>query len=77
MEAALRRMCFYWGVKGILTDEQDTHIDATYNAIEESKKRGFTKEGDLVIVMAGDPATTPYDDEYVSSTNMITVAQVR
>ena len=76
LEPAIRRTNFYWGVQGILTDEQDTHIDACYNAIDTAKRRGFAKENDLVVVTAGDPNTVPYDDEYVSSTNMITVAQV-
>ena len=62
---------------GVLTEEQETHMDACYHVINLSKELGFTKEGDLVVVMAGDPNTTPFDDTYVSSTNMITVAQVR
>ena len=77
MDAALRRMCFNWGVRGIKTDEQETHMDACYNAIEVAKQMDFVEDGDLVVVMAGDPTTTPYDDTYVSSTNMIEVAQVR
>ena len=76
-EAAIRRVNFNWGVHGVLVEEQQTHMDACYNAIEESKKRGFVKKGDLVVITAGDPETTPYDDDYVSSTNMITVAQIR
>ena len=77
LEPAIRRTCFYWGVLGVLTEEQETHMDACYHVINLSKELGFTKEGDLVVVMAGDPNTTPFDDTYVSSTNMITVAQVR
>ena len=77
LEPAIRRTSFYWGVTGVLTDEQETHIDACYHAIQCSKELGFAKAGDLVVVMAGDPNTTPYDDEYVCSTNMISVAQVR
>lgn len=76
-EAAIRRTCLYWGVRGILTEEQETHTDACYNAMEIAKERGFVKEGDLAVVMAGNPSTTPYDDEYVCSTNMIEVVQVR
>lgn len=77
MEQAVRRTNFYWGVHGILTEEQETHIDACYNAINLARDYGFARVGDLVVVMAGDPETTPFDDTYVSSTNMITVAQVR
>ena len=77
MPQAIRRTCFYWGVHSILTEEQETHTDACYNAIEVAKQRKFVELGDLVVVMAGNPITTPYDDEYVCSTNMIEVAQVR
>lgn len=77
LEPAMRRMSFYWGVHAIPTEEQETYMDACYNAISLAKDRGFVELGDLVVVMAGDPGTTPYDDNYVCSTNMITVAQVR
>jgi pyruvate kinase len=76
LEPAIRRMSFYWGVHAILTEEQETHMDAFYNALDVTKNMGFAQAGDLVVVMAGDPATTPYDDEYVCSTNMIAVAQI-
>ena len=77
MAKAVRRTNFYWGVHGIQTEEQETHIDACYNAINTAKEFGLAQERDLVVVMAGDPETTPFDDTYVSSTNMIMVAQVR
>ena len=76
LEPAIRRMSFYWGVYAILTEEQETHLDAFYNALKVTKDREFAQVGDLVVVMAGDPATTPYDDDYVCSTNMIAVAQI-
>lgn len=74
---AIRRTNFYWGVRGFLSEEQETHIDACYNAIHSAHERGLAQKGDLVVVMAGDPQTAPATDNYVSSTNMITVAQVR
>ena len=77
MERAVRRTNFYWGVHAELSEEQDTHTDACYNAIKMAKEYGYAQKGDLVVVMAGDPETTPFDDDYVSSTNMITVAQIR
>lgn len=77
LEPAIRRTCFYWGVVGVHTQEQETHMQACYQAIDLSRDLGYTQPGDLVIVMAGDPNTTPFDDEYVCSTNMISVAQVR
>lgn len=74
--AAIRRTCFYWGVLGILYEEQETHIDACYHAVQLTKHLGLAEEGDLVVMTSGDPYTTPFDDEYVCSTNMITVAQI-
>ena len=74
--AAVRRTCFNWGVFGILTEEQETHVDACYNAVRVTKELGLAQEGDLVVLTAGDPDTIPYDDSYVCSTNMITVAQI-
>ena len=77
MGRAVRRTNFYWGVRGVFIDEQETHLDALYNAIDTARDMGFCQVGDLVVVMAGDPETTPFNDEYVSSTNMLMVAQVR
>ena len=55
MDAALRRMCFNWGVRGIKIDEQETHMDACYNAIEVAKQMDFVEDGDLVAITAGVP----------------------
>ena len=77
MEPAIRRTCFYWGVNGVLTEEQDTHVDAYYNALDIAKERQYVQPGDLVIVTAGNPNTTPSDETYVCSTNMIEVAQIK
>ncbi len=76
IEAAIRRCCFFWGVKAILTEEQVTHIDACFNAIRTARDNGFVRKGDLVVIMAGNPVTTPHDDDYVCSTNMIEIAQI-
>ncbi|MDO4538833.1 MAG: pyruvate kinase, partial [Coriobacteriales bacterium] len=74
---AIRRMNFYWGVRGIQTEEQEANIDACYNTMKIAKNMGVVKQGDLVIITSGDPETVPFDDEYVSSSNMIVVGQVR
>ena len=76
-EPAVRRTCLYWGVNGVLVEEQETHTDACYNALKITRERGFANEGDLVVVTAGNPITTPYDDDYVCSTNMVEIAQIR
>ena len=77
LEPAIRRTNFFWGVKGILAVEQETHADAITNAIAVVRDRKILKKNDLVVVTAGDPETTPYNDTYVCSTNMVMVAQVR
>ena len=76
LEPAIRRTNFFWGVTGILTIEQETHVDAGMNALSIVRDRGLAKMGDLVVVTAGDPDTTPFNDTYVCSTNMLLVAMV-
>jgi len=77
LEPAIRRTNFFWGVKGIHTIEQETHLDAEKNALKLVRDLGLADRGDLVVVTAGDPDTTPYNDRYVCSTNMLMVAQIR
>ena len=50
---------------------------AITNAIAVVRDRKILKKNDLVVVTAGDPDTTPYNDTDVCSTNMVMVAQVR
>lgn len=76
-EASVRRMCFYWGVTAFLGDEKEHWADTCQNIMEKSKAHGYVNEGDIVMITTGDPETTPFDVDYVSSTNICMVAQVR
>lgn len=76
-EASVRRMCFYWGVTAMLGEEKEHWADTCRNIMDESKSHGFVEEGDIVIITTGDPETTPYDEDYVSSTNICMIAMVR
>lgn len=72
----IRRCNFFWGVTPQLIQETQDNMAACYLAIDTTKRQGITAPGDLVVVTSGDPRTVPYDDEYVSSTNLFMVAQV-
>ena len=58
-EVALRRTCFYWGVEGLKTSEQGNLSDTCYNALMVAKENGVVDAGDLVVITAGDPNTSP------------------
>ncbi|MBR1830245.1 MAG: pyruvate kinase [Atopobiaceae bacterium] len=75
-EVAIRRTCFNWGCYAFLSSEQPSLMPTLHNAIEVAKANGVVKEGDIVVLTAGDRVTTPRDESYTSSTNMLMVAQV-
>lgn len=76
-EEAVRRMSFYWGVTALRGEEKEHWSETSQNVMMVAKEHGYVKEGDIVMITAGDPETTPFDDDYVSSTNVCMVAQVR
>lgn len=76
-EAAVRRMCFYWGVTALHGEEKEHWSETSQNVMSVAKEHGYVHEGDIVMITAGDPETTPFDESYVSSTNVCMVAQVR
>ena len=76
-EAAVRRMCFYWGVTALRGEEKEHWSETSQNVMAVAKEHGYVRERDIVMITAGDPETTPFDDGYVSSTNVCMVAQVR
>lgn len=45
-------------------------------ALTLAKDNGLIDAGDLVCVTAGDPNTAPSQGDYITSTNMLLVAQV-
>ena len=72
----VRHCCFYWGVEGFLVPEQPTMMTTISSAIELAKEQNYVAEDDYVVVTAGDPATSPKQGTYTTSTNLVMVAQV-
>lgn len=56
---ALRRMCFYWGVQSILAQEQGTLTQICYGAIQQARVDGLLQKGDIAVITAGDPLSSP------------------
>ena len=76
-EEAIRRTCFYWGVYGFKTTEQGSLSNTLYNALSVAKANKVVDAGDIVVITAGDPQTSPRQGDYTTSTNMAMVAQVQ
>ncbi len=74
---AIRKTCFQWGVQAIKTTEQGSLSATCYNALTVAKERGVVKTGDLVVITAGDPQTSPSQGDYITSTNMAMVSQIQ
>lgn len=74
---AIRKTCFYWGVTSYKTPEQGSLSATCYNALREAKDHGCVNKGDLVVITAGDPQTSPSQGDYITSTNMTMVAQIQ
>jgi pyruvate kinase len=58
-EATLRRTCFIWGVEGVLSHEQGSVNQITFDAVRVAQKDGLLNKGDVVVITAGDPMTSP------------------
>lgn len=54
-DKVMRQMNLSWGVTPIVLKEQDSSDALFTNAINECKKAGLIKEGDLVVITAGVP----------------------
>lgn len=74
---ALRKTCFLWGVNGLKTTEQGSLSSTCYNALTVAKEKGLVETGDIVVLTAGDPQTSPSQGDYITSTNMAMVAQIQ
>ena len=46
-------------------------------ALQLAKEKGLVETGDLVVVTAGDPGTSPTQGDYTTSTNMVMVCQIQ
>ncbi len=78
---AVNKMTLYWGVEPVCREGMGDVRYIVSGAIEEAKERGFAKEGDIVVITAGDPATSVTIEDMskrqTTSTNVVYVAQVR
>lgn len=74
---AIRKTCFQWGVDAYKTTEQGSLSATCYNALTVAKENCVVDTGDLVVVTAGDPQTSPSQGDYITSTNMAMVSQIQ
>ena len=71
------RTCFYWGVYAYRTTEQGSLTNTLYNALTTAKENKIVDAGDIVVLTAGDPQTSPRQGDYTTSTNLAMIAQVQ
>ena len=76
-DEAVRRTCFYWGVYAFKTSEQGTLSNTMYNALNVAKEVGVVETGDIVVLTAGDPHTSPRLGDYTTSTNVAMICQIQ
>ena len=75
-EATLRETCFFWGVTGVRTNLKDGLAQICYDTIKVARRSGLVKAGDLVVITAGDPVTSPLTGRNETSTNVCMIAEV-
>lgn len=71
----LRKCSFYWGVEAFKSTTQGTLSATVYDALNIAKAQGVLEKGELAVVTAGDPQTSPSTGDYITSTNLMLVAQ--
>ena len=76
-EETLRTCCFIWGAKAYKTIEQGTLQNTIYHSLQVAREVGLVNAGELVVITAGDPQTSPRMGNYSTSTNMSMIAQVQ
>ena len=76
-EETLRNCCFIWGAKAYKTIEQGTLQNTIYHSLQVAPNVGLVDAGELVVITAGDPQTSPRMGDYSTSTNMAMVAQIQ
>ena len=74
---AIRRTCFLWGVFAYKTVEQGSLSSTLNESLQCAKDEHLVSLGDVVVITSGDPQTSPQQGDYVTSTNMVMVAQVQ
>lgn len=75
-DETVRKCCFYWGVTVLKGAAQGAIDETVRQALTLAKDNGLIDAGGLVCVTAGDPNTAPSQGDYITSTNMLLVAQV-
>lgn len=74
-DKTLRKCSFYWGVEAFKSTTQGTLSATIYDALNIAKAHGVLKRDELAVVTAGDPQTSPSTGDYITSTNLMMVAQ--
>ena len=76
-EKTIRKTSFYWGVRSFHSTTMPSLNATVKQALQLAKKKGLVETGDLVVVTAGDPGTSPAQGDYTTSTNMVMVCQIQ
>lgn len=75
-EQTIRKTNFMWGVQGILTDRREWLSQICYMSMSRATEAGYLQHGDLVVITAGDPLTSPIRDDGDLNTNVCMISQV-
>ncbi len=73
---ALRKMQLYWGVTPLKGDSEETTEQILSHAMQIAQRANYVKEGDMVVLTAGDPATNIVRGKG-PMTNMMVVIQAK
>ena len=76
-EKTIRKTSFYWGVRSFHSTTMPSLNATVKQALQLAKEKGLVETGDLVVVTAGDPGTSPAQGDYTTSTNMVMVCQIQ
>ena len=76
-EKTIRKTSFYWGVRSFHSTTMPSLNATVKQALQLAKEKGLVETGDLVVVTAGDPGTSPFQGDYTTSTNMVMVCQIQ
>lgn len=82
-ERVMRKQQIHWGVTPMLGDVQGDMIKVVDNARRAVVSHGCVREGDIVVITAGDRSTSPVvaggdeGPDAVAATNVMYVAQIR
>ncbi len=76
-EKTIRKTSFYWGVRSFHSTTMPSLNATVKQALQLAKEKGLVETGDLVVVTAGDPGTSPTQGDYTTSTNMVMVCQIQ